>query len=438
MGCSFLAGAPAQAASLQEAVLQSWSTHPSLKALDANEGYAYRQRQEEYSAYLPTLSLTGMAGRQFGDNSTTRGLSVTRGQGYSYLWELQSALRQNFYDGGGRAGRVEAAEIREDAIATQKDGTKLGLAGGVVASYLEVLRTYYALSLIAQHRAQIDDYLTRMESARAEGAIDEAEYRQALDLSLSWDMITPPYEMQLENAKAAYFELTGQSVMGKMETPFLAPDLFAQGAAQMIDHAIFSHPLLRQQRAELEALGCELDAGYSEFKPRIDGELSYLESDKKDLLGGEVTDARATMRMSWDFETGGGAFHRIGKQKFLIQEGKQRLQELEQQVARDLTFAYNEYDAALKGLEAIENRSTIAQEILITSQEQFDGARISLLQLMQAENQAFQMDLDVIDAQNRVLLAQYGIMLAAGRLDVFTGSAPASVVMSAAEMTSDE
>lgn len=407
------------AKSLDEAVIQAWTVHPTLKAVEANEGRAFRERQEAFSSYLPTLSLTGMAGRQFGDNSTTRGLSVSRGQGYSYLWEVQSALRQSFYDGGGRAGRVASAEARQDALEPQKDFVRLGLAGSVIASYLEIVRGYHGLALIESHRSQLQDYLDRLDSARAEGAVDEAEYRQALDIVLSWDVVVPDYEAKLQNAQASYYELVGEPAEGSFETPSLDAKFYSLNLFDAIEEARYAHPLILEQKATLRSLQHDLEAGYSEFKPRLDGELSYLKSDKKDLLGGEIVDARATMRMSWDFETGGAAFHRIGQQKFLKLEGEERLKEIEQQVERDIRFAYNEYDASVSNLVALEKRREIAQDIFKTSLEQFEGARISLLQLMQAENAAFQQDLALVDAQGRVWAARYGVVLARGILDAF-------------------
>ena len=71
------------------------SSHPSLSAAVAGHEAATLEKREKRSALYPTVNLSATGGRIYGDNSTSRGLSVTRGAGYSWLWEGSATLRQN-------------------------------------------------------------------------------------------------------------------------------------------------------------------------------------------------------------------------------------------------------------------------------------------------------------------------------------------------------
>ena len=56
------------------------------------------------------------------------------------------------------------------------------------------------------------------------------------------------------------------------------------------------------------------------------------------------------------------------------------------------------------------------RSFLETYEVQFEGALISVLQLMQADNQVLLTKLESLNAQSRLLLARYGILSAMGKL----------------------
>lgn len=404
----------ASAKTLAEAVRSAWNNHPSLTAAQAQQDYSASEIKEEYGAYFPELSLSAYGGRQYGDNATSRGLSVTRGEGYSNLWEGNATLRQGLFDAGGRDSRVDAAKIREDAATATAEDTKDILAHTVALSYMELLRVYQNLALIDKHRAKIDTYIGRIKQAVDNGAADEAEYKQALDMALVWEDQSITNETLLESAKAAYFEAVGEMPQGQLKTPPLPPGAMPASLNGAIAIAKDGHPALVRAQLDAQAAKFGIETEESGLFPTLDGELSYLKSDKKDLLGGEVTDARALLRMNWAFNTGGSAYQRIAKSKYRHAELNARYEELERQVERGVRLAYAEYDGAQKRLETQKKRYELAQNLLTTSQEQFEGARISLLQLMQAEDQAFQVLLENLNAQNQVKVTQYGILSAIG------------------------
>ncbi len=415
IGCIALAPFAVQAKSLAEAINASWKNHPSMKAAAAKTGYSYRERQEEFSAYLPDLSLSASGGRQFADNATSRGINTVRGEGYSGIWDGSASLRQNFYDGGGRNSRVAAAEAREKSAAINVLDVKDVLASSVAASYIELLRVYQNLSAMAAHRAEMQDYLARITAATEEGAVDDNEYRQALDINLSIEGIISQLTAQLKTAEAAYYEAVGEMPTGELETPLLPSSAIPENVTDALAAIDNAHPALQRSKYDALSAARQIDSEKSAFYPVVDGELSYTKSEKRDIIGGEAEDAKAVMRMNWNFETGGAVFHRISKKKFYHEETLARAKELKRQIERSVRLGYAEYEAAIENLEIQARRNQLFRDLYQTYQDQFEGARVSLLQLMQAKNQMFLSDIDQVDAQHRVLNAQYAILSAMGR-----------------------
>lgn len=414
-GVSFLA-LPAQAKSLQEVILTAWKNHPSVEVAQGDKDFAAKEISEERSAYYPQLNFSAQTGRMYADNATTRGFATTRGAGYSNLWDGTVSVRQSIFDGGERKSRVDAAKIRTEAAETGVYGAQNALAGAVASAYIEVLRVYRGLSMIDGQRAQMEDYFNRLQIAVDNGAANTSDLSVAHDLILAMDDLTARYETELKMVEAAYYEIVGEPVSGELTTPLVAGNLIPARAGLAYEQAQREHVQIVKAKLDAESAAQGIQTEQSSFYPDIDGELSYLKSEKKDLIGGEAEDARAVVRMNWNFETGGGAFHRVDKRRVLHEQAQARIREIERRLERDINLSYAEYEGALKQLEVMNERLAVSQQIMSLNREQFEGARISLLQLMQAENQYFMTGIQQVNAQHRVLAAQYGILSTTGAI----------------------
>ena len=101
------------AETLEEATAAALNSHPSIEGAKASSEEAAQAKREQFSNYFPTLSASSTAGRIYGDNATSRGLSVTRGAGYSGLWNGSVSAREKIFDGFETSNRVGAAKSRK-------------------------------------------------------------------------------------------------------------------------------------------------------------------------------------------------------------------------------------------------------------------------------------------------------------------------------------
>ena len=77
------------------------------------------------------------------------------------------------------------------------------------------------------------------------------------------------------------------------------------------------------------------------YYPTVNGQLSYLKSDERDLLGGELVDARAVVKMDWELR-GLVARSRRGSAMLALYQREQSRAErdnLEREVARRIEIA---------------------------------------------------------------------------------------------------
>lgn len=406
----------AHAENLEGAVTAALTYHPSVEAARAGRNAAHEESREQFSAYFPKLSLSGAAGRIYGDNATSRGLSVTRGAGYSDLGEGSIAMRQLVFDGRETTHKIEAAEARERSAGTAVLGVREGLALRAAQSYIDVMRARTGLVMLMQHRVKVAEYLDRIANMVDEGAADEAELQQARDVQVILDGFINDYQGQVRAAEAFYAEITGNFPEKELDRPTPRVDLIPAEADEALNYARSSHPLVMEAQQRSAAASFDKDAEKSALFPDINSELSYYKSSKDDIIGGEVVDARAVLKLDWDFSLGGAELARIERSKYAHIESLAQAGDVQRQIERDVRLAYSAYITAQKQLELLGERMDLNEKLFSTYKTQFEGARITQLQLMQAENQLFNTRLEKMNGEYRLLAAQYGVLASMGRL----------------------
>jgi adhesin transport system outer membrane protein len=404
------------AETLQQAASRALETHPSVTAALAGVDMALQERKAEASGYFPTVSLSTTAGRIYGDNSTSRGLSTTRGAGYSGLWEGTASVRQMIFDGFETSNRTDSAEARRRAADLSTKDIKENLSLNASRAYVEVLRISRALKMLGEHEKKVEDYLARIKSMVDEGAADESDYQQGRDIKVILDGIIADYTSQLRSAEASYLEATSQAPDKDLVTPVLPSGFVFKTADEAIADALKNHPLVLAAAFTAESYGHDKGAEQASLYPDLDSELSYMKTDKRDIIGGEAVDARAVLRLNWNFETGGGQLSRIRRAKHQQQEAMARIDDLKGQIERDLRMAYAERDAASESLKNKDTRRELNETLMKTYTAQFEGAKITLLQLMQGDNQLFTTKLEKMNAEHRLIMADMNILARSGRL----------------------
>ena len=406
----------AQAETLREAVTSALASHPGMEIAKAQKDVASENESEEYSNLFPEISTTATGGRMFGNNSTTRGLSVSRGEAYSWLWEGSASITQPLFNGFETYNRIDAAQARESAAEFSMADAKQGLALRAAQAFLNVMRAQEAYAKTVSYQDRIKDYLSRINGMVEAGAADVAEEAQAKNIQAQLENSVAEMEGQVKLALADYAEATGSMPTGELSVALDASDMLYPTVQEAITQASVQHPLILAAQKTLEAEDEEISAEKGSLFPRLDGELSHLKRDQVEEIGGEVTDSRAVMRMSWDFSTGGGQLARIRKSKAERSEALARSAQTQRAIERDIRRAYAEYETASKQKELNAKRATVTKELFQTYEQQFEASKVRLLQLMQAENQVFTVELERINSDYRVMMAEYATLASSGRL----------------------
>lgn len=411
-----LAGSPLRAETLTQAVGSALQAHPTLEQAMAIQRAAHDSVTEEKSGYFPKISAMTAVGRVYGDNATSRGLSVTRGAGYSNLWEGSLGINQMIFDGFKTQRLVGAAKARElEAAATLKDAQET-LSLQATLAYLNVLRTRDSLDAMKSYLGTLDEYRNRISAMLKEGAADEAEMQQANEVRLEVENLIASFNGQLQSANAEYAKLTGHLPDEQMTRPADLSTVLPPSAADAIAASWTQHPQVEKANQDIIASGYGADAEKSALYPTVTGELSAYAKDVDDIIGGEVEDNRALVRANWEFSTGGAEMARVrrAKEQYVISKAKKA--ETLRTLEATIRAAYADLSSNAEQKRILTDRLAASQQLKKTYDVQFEGAKVRVLQLLQTENQVLNAKLDLMNADYRNLAAQYSVLGSMGRL----------------------
>lgn len=406
----------ARAETLEDAVRAAVFEHPSVESAKSDVDIAGQVRREEYSGYFPEVSISGSTGRIYGDNATSRGLSVTRGAGYSNLGEGNISVRQMIYDGLETPARVNAAENRLSSADLTIADLRENLALRAVQAYVNVVRARKGKAMLDDYQKTVADYLARISDMVDDGAADESELQQARDISVILEGIRTDFAGQVMAAEAQYEEITGKKPDAVMTEPAPMINILPKNQLQALETAKAEHPSIEAARLKAKAASYDIKAEQGTLYPDVDGELSYLKSDKRDIIGGELEDGRALVRMNWNFSTGGEQLARIKRMRFTHEQARHRQAELERQIERGVKVAFTELQTSAEQLKLLHERTALNEKLFSAYQSQFEAARVNLLQLMQSNNQVFNTKLETVNGQYRNISAQYAVLASLGKL----------------------
>lgn len=409
-------GGLAHGETLEQAVSSALAEHPSIDVASASYKAAQEEKEIQSSNYYPELEASVTAGRVYQDNATSRGLSVDRGAAYSNYGEGALALRQTIFDSGETKNKVQAADARMKSQEINITDTQERICLRIVMAYLDVMRSREAIKLLEEHKVKIKDYESRIRSQVEEGLADESEIQQAMDVVTILDGIKADYEGQNLSAISDYSEAVGHEPDQEMVKPLDISALLPADMPKAVEMALSAHPAIIAAQKESDATSKEIEVQRAGFFPDVTGELSYMKSDKKDVIGGEVEDGRAVVRMNWNFSTGGKQISAVNQAKYQHAQASAKIEELKRQVERDVYKSYAEYHTYARKLDLSKERVKANSKMVSTYQTQFEGSKTSLLNLMKVESQMYSTRLDAMNNEFGLLRAAYTVMASMGRL----------------------
>ena len=415
-----LAAVPAAALSLGEVVEHAVYGNPNVGASRAERNATYFQLLQSKGRLLPEASVEAEFGAQelankIDEHAIGQGVWTRRRQAAFTVTQTVFDGHERHYDIAKNAARLDAASLR-----VLETAEALGL--DAVEAYVDV-RRYDELAILTRSNVARHAEILRVVEAQFKGgrapASDVSQIRGRLGAA---EAVVEANRLQIENTAARFRHVVGLEPRGLMPVPL--PSGVPQSKEAAIAEAASANPAVQAALADAEANSFAADQALSDFFPTIslEGSTTYAYERDGKLRGSE--DMIGSVVLRWKLFDG---LIRHNRRRELVERaGKSRLEADAAHLANTevIERAFAAFRIGQARIAALTRQVAASEEVVGAFLEEYELAKRSLLEVVDAESLRFNAKFQLIGARAVQRFAAYQLLAGMGRLLASLGITP--------------
>ena len=405
-----LVAGPAGAASLRDALVTTYLTSPRLEAGRSELRQVDELVPQALAGYRPSLFLNGDV---TGERSTIRQVEVIeqRRAGKS----VNLTLRQNLYAGGGTQAQVSRAENQVQAQRSRLFALEQQVLLDGVDAYTAAYRDQVVLDLALNNEERLSRQLEATRDRFEVGEVARTDVAQAEARLSRARADVEQAKADLASSRAFYERVVGEAP-AELQEPKVLADLPKTEAETRAFAA--QNPDIVAATFDLYAARDDVDVNFSDLLPSLDlqGQLEYADQPTAQTEWGRT--AALGLNLSIPLYQGGGEFARVRESRQRVRQRRDQLESAHRSVQELVTASWERLLAATAAIDAFRAEVRANQIALEgVQQEALVGAR-TVLDVLDAEQELFTSQVNLVRASREEILASYQLKLAVGQLTV--------------------
>src|SRR5262245_3061717 len=403
---------------INEALRMAVQTNPSIGEAAANRRATEAELRQVQSTLLPQVRLEASAGPERLNNPATRPLNVVAPSLNTGNWVAGAQgsifIRQLLFDGFTALHEIWRQTARVDAAAARTHERSELVALDASEAYIDVVRYTRLLALaqenVAAHRSIFSNVESRFRGGRA-GQGDLEQTRERVDAA---EVTVTEFRRSLEDARSKFRKVVGVEPYN-LRGPGRLPGL--PGAKDhVLAVTLTDNPTIRAAQADQDAAREAFHSSAGAFMPTVNLEARGTEG--HDTLGfpQHFTESSLKVVASWDIFRGGqDSWKRVETAERYNQTtmAHARLQrDANESVDKAWAARVITADRIIKLMAQVE----AAKQVIQAYSKEYDLGQRSLIDLLNAENTAFNAQVSLISARSVAVFADYQLLAAMGKL----------------------
>ena len=411
-----LAG-PAQAQTLEDALVLAYNSNPTLQAERARLRATDENLVQARSAWLPSISANASIAQQHSEGESYNSLFGTTSFSESDATPKNASVtvNQNVWQGGGISGQIDQAEAVILAGRESLRSVEQEVIVTAVTAFMDVHRDAEVVNI---RRNNVELLVQQLQAARDRfevGEITRTDVAQAeARLSASQAQLSAA-QAQLAASRAAYERVVGEPPATLEQPPELPP--LPDSLADAAEYAYYYSSTLRGALYSEEAAEQAIRIARSDFFPEVSIQATASTARDSSITGDYRDSTAITGRVSVPIFTGGLNRSRVRAAIAQEEAATFQVREARRFVTEAVSNAWNAYVASLAVIES-SAQAVRANEIAFegVEQEAFVGLRTTL-DVLNAEQELLESRLTLVTAERDSYVAGYRLMQAMGLLN---------------------
>lgn len=399
---------------LKTAVETAVQTHPEINQAVENKTAIEFEREQAQGMFLPKVSVEGSVGMRRLENATRKSLGIANDE----LYPMEAGLRveQILFDGGSRRNELKRQASRTDGAAFRVEERAQFVALQVSRQYLDYLLQQRIVAASEDNISFHERLVGDLREGVTKGSISIADQQQAEERQQAARARLTEAAQDMVNTGASFRTLTGLDLVdGAMLPPSLAASI-PGSLEESIAMARQQNPRVREAQADLDAARAMVRKAKADIAPTVSLEGNARIGDDIDGFRDETNDLQVGLVLRWDVFDGGINHAKIQEMYRRERETHFRLDQMVREAEEDVRVAWNAWDSQGKLVKELDVQSTVSDELLRSYRAQFNVGRRSLLDVLDAQNTRYNVQVRAETARFAQFFAEFKLLAAQNAL----------------------
>lgn len=393
--CACLA-VPVSAESLRNILQDSLSSAPEILEAGANIQSAQHRTEQASAQHWPVVSVAG--------NKIIDQYHRERDDYYKTRFTPSVKAEMNLYAFGAIEKNVERSRKEEEYYQHRYSSTQEELAYTISRLYLQALNMKEAVQIMRKSLQRHKKILANLDVIASNDIGRESEYVQAEARIIMIEQNINRYNKQLSNTLANLSKYTKLKIDERnLHNPFKSltdEQLFTRYSVKEKSH----NPIYKAQQTELETRQLAVQAENSKDFPKVN------------LVGSASRDDRYVgVEVSWDILNRGNSYSVQEKTSEVI-AASQRLERISRDIDNISEIAKINIQESRTQLKTLKAQIAASAKVVDFYQMQFDIARRSLLDVLNAERELADVELSFVNTEHELRSAMLDYLYSQGKI----------------------
>jgi outer membrane protein, adhesin transport system len=398
--------------SMQEAITVAVNSNPEIAQAQYNTEAIQFERRQAQGLFAPRVDVETSAGVRHLDNTTRRSLGISDQE----LYPLEAQARGDLVliDFGRRRGELLRQAARVDGASLRVVERSEFIALQVARQYLDVLLQQRIVAAsqdnVSFHQALVND----LASGVQQGSISIADQQQAQERLQAALVRQTEAEFGLQEAQITLRRLTGLDILLVQVPPALTEQLPAS-PDEAVGLTRTDNPRVREAQADVDAAHALASSAKGDMYPRIGVDVVGRIGEDIDGFRGTTKDVQGRVFLRWNVFDGG--INRAKYQEMVrrASEARYRLYQVTREAEEDARTAWAAMRTQGKVAQELSTQSRVSDDLLLSYRSQFNVGRRSLLDVLDAQNTRYSVQVRLETARFSEIFARYQTLAATNR-----------------------
>ena len=401
----------ASAETLEEALVQAYTTNPTLNARRASLRAVDENVPQAVAGWRPTVRLTGALGKRDVETEQAGRTTVDerRTPGSAAV-----TLTQPLYQGGRTAAGTQRAEAQIQAERARLMASEQTVFLSVATFYANVLRDQATVELRANNEQRLRRQLEATRDRFRVGEVTRTDVAQAESrLSRSTaDRILA--EGNLTVSRASYERFVGKAPEALVE-PTL-PITLPNGARDAASAAANNNPNIVAAQFEEAAQRLRIKETQGELLPDVSLVVDYTRTNDASARDQKSWAYGAQAQVSMPLYEAGSVTSRVRQARETATQRRIEIEDSRRQAISDATSSFESLETAKAGLASLEQEIRAATIALEGVQQEANVGSRTVLDVLDSEQELLDAQVRQVVAKRDAMVATYQVLSAIGRL----------------------